>query len=397
MSSILAHNSASTSQVAFMPDSPAPPLFQDELHQSVPQVFVTNTLVGINLLVFLAMLASGAGFWHSSNGVQLAWGANFGPATQDGEWWRLGSALFLHFGALHLMMNMWALWDGGQLVERMYGHLRFALIYFFSGLAGNLLSLVHHHGQAVSGGASGAIFGIYGALLVCLWRERLHLHPHEFRWLFWGASAFSAASIAFGLMIPGIDNAAHIGGFATGLLGGVVLARKLHPEVAVPWPNRSLAGSLFVLAIMLLVSRIPPPAYRWSDETTARKEVSEFLKDDAAISRAWQNILIDGQRRGVSFEELAGRIDTAVGDRYEESFEHLSQLPDNPALPSARTLEQLRHYAGVRLDASRSLAEGLRSKDPKKIRDALSLEKQSRAQQRQATPAPEKKQARISP
>src|SRR5574340_252073 len=124
----------------------------DLLYQRVPRVPVTALLVAVNLLVFLAMLASGAGLWHSVNSVQLAWGANFGPATQDGEWWRLGTAMFLHFGAIHLALNMWALWDGGQLVERMYGHSRFAGIYFSSGLAGNLLLLVAYSGLAISGG-----------------------------------------------------------------------------------------------------------------------------------------------------------------------------------------------------------------------------------------------------
>ena len=121
--------------------------------------------------------------------------------------------MFLHFGAVHLTLNMWALWDGGQLVERMYGHARFAGIYFSSGLTGNLLSLVAHKGLAVSGGASGAIFGMYGALLVFLWRERRNLHPHEFRWFFWGAAGFAVSHPFLGLLITGIDNAAHIGGF----------------------------------------------------------------------------------------------------------------------------------------------------------------------------------------
>jgi rhomboid protease GluP len=369
--------------------SSIPPL-HDRLRQRLPQVRVTQWLIGINLLVFLAMLASGAGLWHSSNAVQLAWGANFGPATQDGEWWRLGSALFLHFGALHLVMNMWALWDGGQLVERMYGHLRFAAIYFISGISGNLLSLVSHHGQAISGGASGAIFGVYGALLVCLWRERRHLQPREFRWLFWGASGFAALTIVLGLLIPGIDNAAHVGGFLTGLLSGVVLARALAAGQSLPWRPRSLAAAVFALALLLLVSQIPEPAWRWSEEALARKEVSEFLRDDAAIRQAWQKILNDSKRGGVTFDELAGRIDTAIGDRYEESFEHLSLFPINPALPSAKTLEMLREYAELRRDASRSLAEGLRSKDSAKIREAIALEKKSRELQSPAKVTQEK-------
>ena len=369
--------------------SSIPPL-HDRLRQRLPHVRVTQWLIGINLLVFLAMLASGAGLWHSSDAVQLAWGANFGPATQDGEWWRLGSALFLHFGALHLVMNMWALWDGGPLVERMYGHLRFAAIFFISGISGNLLSLVSHHGQAISGGASGAIFGVYGALLVCLWRERRHLQPREFRWLFWGASGFAALTIVLGLLIPGIDNAAHVGGFLTGLLSGVVRGRALDAGQTLAWRPRSLAAAVYALALLLLVSQIPEPAWRWSEEAQARKEVSEFLRDDAAIRQAWQKILNDSKRGGVSFDELAGRIDTAIGDRYEESFEHLSLFPINPALPSAKTLEMLRDYAELRRDASRSLAEGLRSKDSAKIREAIALEKKSRELQSPAKAKQEK-------
>ena len=350
----------------------------DLLRQRVPRIPVTQLLAGINVLVFLAMLTGGAGLWHSSNSVQLAWGANFGPATQDGEWWRLGSALFLHFGAVHLALNLWALWDSGQLVERMYGHASFAGIYFSSGFAGNLLSLVAHKGLAVSGGASGAIFGVYGALLAFLWRERSNLRPHEFRWLFWGAAGFAAVTIALGFLVTGIDNAAHIGGFIAGILGGIILARPIDMTKRVSQRSRLFAGSAFALAIAILISQIPAPAYRWSEEVLVRREIGEFLRDDAAISRAWQNILDEGKRGSISFDELAGRIDTAVGDRYEESFEQLSHLPPDPALPSAAAVEALRHYAERRRDASRALAEGLRAGKTAPILDALEMERKSR-------------------
>ncbi len=273
---------------------------------------------------------------------------------------------------------LWALWDGGQLVERMYGHARFAGIYFCSGLAGNLLSLVAHQGLAVSGGASGAIFGVYGALLAFLWRERGNLHPHEFRWLFWGAAGFAAITIGLGLLVTGIDNAAHIGGFIAGILGGIILARPIDLTKRVSQRSRLFAGNAFVLAIAILISQIPAPAYRWSEEVLMRREIGEFLRDDAAISHAWQNILDEGKRGSISFDELAGRIDTAVGDRYEESFEQLSHLPPDPALPSAAAVEVLRHYAERRRDASRALAEGLRAGKTAPILDALEMEKESR-------------------
>ena len=164
---------------------------------------VTAVLLAGNIAVFAVMLVHGAGLWHAPNDVQLAWGANFGPATRDGEWWRLGTAMFVHFGLLHLAVNLWALADCGRIVERLYGHARFLAVYAAGGIAGNLLSLLAHGDRAVSGGASGAIFSAYGALLVWLWRERRQIHPVEFRWLFGGAAAFAAATIGMGFADPG--------------------------------------------------------------------------------------------------------------------------------------------------------------------------------------------------
>lgn len=334
-------------------------------------------MIAANVVVFVAMLFSGAGLWHSQNGVQLAWGANFGPATQDGEWWRLGSALFLHFGLLHIALNMFALWDAGQWVERMYGHFRFALIYFAAGLAGNLLSLVVHAGQAVSGGASGAIFGLYGALLSYLWLERSRIQPGEFRWLFWAAIGFSVVTIVFGFLVPGIDNAAHIGGLIAGLLMGVLLVKSEVSVVAIP-RSRLISGAVLVLLVGIMVAKIPAPAYRWSEEKQVRQEIGEFLEQDAAISRTWESVLQQGRRKGVSTDDLADVIESLVVERYEHSFESLSALPQDEKLPSAQTAERLRIYAEQRRDASRAMVEGLRARDGKRIQKALEDARKSR-------------------
>lgn len=353
--------------------SAPPDSLHERLRRRVPQIRVTKTLLLLNGLVFLASLVSGAGLGMTASEIPLAWGANFGPATQDGEWWRLASAMFLHFGLLHLGMNLWALWDGGQLVERMFGPWRFATLYFLCGISGNLLSLVSHRGTAVSGGASGAIFGIYAALLVYLWQERRHLHPQEFRWLFWGAAVFAVAIIAFGLLVPEIDNAAHIGGFVCGLLAGSMLS-------PVPGPKyRPRAAALLLLVgWAVLISLIPPPAFRWRDEAAARREIAAFLQNEAAIATAWQEIVAASRRGDATFEQLAGRIETDITDSYERSFEHLSHMPVSPALPSGAQLDQLRDYAARRRDASRLLAEGLRDGDAKKVQAAMALERKSR-------------------
>lgn len=337
--------------------------------RSVP---VTAVLLAVNVGVFALMLLVGAGFWHTPNGVQLAWGANFGPATQDGQWWRLFTALFIHFGVVHLALNMWALWDVGRLVEQLYGRWRFALLYALSGLLGNLASLVLHGNQAVSGGASGAIFSLYGALLVFLWRERRNVEPGEFRWLFGGAAIFSSLMLGVGFVVQGIDNAAHGGGLLSGALLALVLARRwgqtgVVPSTRLAW---SIAG-LLVLGTAALVWKLPEPRYLLGEEKKARTAIQQFLAEDQRVSQRWGSLLASGTRNGKSFEELAGRIDTDVAAVYERSFEQLLAAQPTGAAPSVPQIEMLQSYANQRAEAARELSQGLRGQNTEQIRQAL--------------------------
>ncbi len=334
-------------------------------------ISVTSALIISNVLVAGAMLVFGAGLGHFSNSVQMEWGANFGPATKDGEWWRLGTAMFLHFGALHLAMNMFALWDSGRLVERAFGPGRFAMIYFASGLTGNLLSLIVQGDRAISGGASGAVFGVYGAFLAFLLTERRRLHPSDFKLMFWGAAIFSAVMLALGALIPGIDNAAHLGGLIAGTMAGFILVPQCDSVRPAHRRTQGFVAGAYVFAIALLVANIPDPAYRWSEEQVVRGEIRQFLGEDARINARLRAILDEQPASGASFDQLAGRIETEVVDSYEQSFDQLSSLHISPGVPSAATLERLRSYAEARRDASQALAEGLREKDAKRIREAL--------------------------
>ena len=341
------------------------------------QAPVTVALLAANILVFLAMIASGASWWHTSTTIPLQWGANFGPATQDGQWWRLGSAMFVHFGIIHLAFNMWALWDVGRLVEQLFGRWRYLALYLGSGVVGNLVSLAIQGNRAVSGGASGAIFSLYGALLVFLWRERRQVHPSEFRWFFSAASIFIVFALVMGLLIPGIDNAAHLGGLVCGALLGVAMARRWTIQSPRSRSSRVLASATLVMALAVLVANIPAPSYRMGEELRARQAISQFLAQDQHISQQWETILGKGQAKALSFDQLAGRIDRAVTAPYQHSFEQLSALSLDPAAPSAQTLDVLRAYAALRSDASQALSEGLRDRDPVKIRKALESARQA--------------------
>jgi len=314
--------------------------FYDRLVQRSAKTPVTYILIGANVLVFVAMLLNGAGFWHSPNDIQLKWGANFGPATQDGEWWRLMTAMFLHFGVMHLTLNCLSLWESGQLVERMYGRWRFLGIYFTSGLFGNLVSLVAQGNIAVSGGASGAIFGVYGAALVFLWRERASLSVYEFRWLFGGGVVFSILTIMLGFIIPGIDNFAHMGGLVAGIVASVFLSQSITART-MPLRYKWASFITIVLASSFLMSHLPKPKYRWSDELLLRNEINQFLYEDQAINRKWLEIEYESQQGDKSFEELAKQIDFGISKPYEQSLEKLSKLPNDPALPSSKRLESI--------------------------------------------------------
>ncbi len=355
-----------------------PPSLGDMMHASPWRAPVTLALLATNVLVFITMLGFGAGLWHTSNTVQLTWGANFGPATQDGQWWRLATALFLHFGVVHLALNMWALWDVGRLVEQLYGRWRFALLYLASGVFGNLLSLVLQGNRAVSGGASGAVFSLYGALLVFLWRERNHVQRHEFRWLFGAAIVFTVVTLGMGLVIPGIDNAAHVGGLVCGAVLAQLLARRWEGNNIGPGVrSRVAAAGLLVAGAVGLVTHIPAPSYRMGDELRAQQAIRKFLIEDRVLSQRWDALLDSGRREQLSFDQLAGVIDTRITAEYQGNFEQLSQLRLEPAAPSAKTLEMLLKYATLRGDASHALAEGLRSKDGDKVRKAIENARQA--------------------
>ena len=213
--------------------------------------YVTKALVGANILVFGAAGLAGAGFFVPNAEILVAWGTNVGPLTTDGQWWRLVTSMFLHFGVFHLALNMWALYVGGRLAERLFGSRAFALIYFVSGLAGSLASLLWN--PAVnSAGASGAIFGVYGAMLAFFLRKHSAIPATIINEQRWSGITFIGFNLMNGFSHVGIDNAAHIGGLFAGLSMGLVLARPVDAEARAQVNASSLYVRGGVTAIALI-------------------------------------------------------------------------------------------------------------------------------------------------
>jgi len=184
----------------------------------------TNILIAINVSVFLAMVASGISWIDPETDQLVRWGASYGPRTLSGQYWRLITPGFVHIGVFHLLLNMWCLWSLGRLLERLLGPFATVGIYLTTAAGASLLSLSWNP-MRVGAGASGAIFGIAGALIPILRYGKLDLAPESVRKLLAYVVRFSLINLLYGLR-GHIDNMAHVGGFVTGLLAGLFLARS---------------------------------------------------------------------------------------------------------------------------------------------------------------------------
>lgn len=188
-----------------------------------PEAICTVTLIVINIAVFFILTL----FGDTEDAVfMLQHGAMYAPYVTEGhEYYRIFTCLFLHFGIAHLLNNMVMLGALGWNLELEIGKIRYIIIYFGSGIIGNIISLCYDltlQQPAVSAGASGAIFGLMGALLYVVITNRGRLGRLSGR----GMLVMVALSLYFGLTSSGVDNLAHIGGLVSGFLLAVVLYRR---------------------------------------------------------------------------------------------------------------------------------------------------------------------------
>lgn len=200
--------------------------FKDHLHALTPRTWVTWTLIAVNVAVWCAMVATSHDLVRSTSATLLEWGGNSTWEVQHGAWWRLGTSMFLHGGALHLILNMAALMWSGPLAERLFGPRQFLLLYGIAGLTGSASSLSFSAQAAISVGASGAIFGVAGALMTTVWRRHGRLPALFGGRARTGLTFYVFYSLSHGFGQTGVDNAAHLGGLGRWMPDGVADA---HP------------------------------------------------------------------------------------------------------------------------------------------------------------------------
>ncbi len=192
----------------------------------------TYALVGINCAVYVAMVLRGVSPTNPGVAELVHWGANFGGYVLAGQWWRLLTAAFVHVGIIHLATNMWCLWNLGLLGEPLLGPAGVVAVYGLTGIAGNLLSTAVHP-QIVGAGASGAVFGLAGVLILLLKAKLLPVPPEEIRRLRKSVIYFALLNFVIGGTTMflrtsiQIDNMAHLGGFLCGLALGAPLVPRI--------------------------------------------------------------------------------------------------------------------------------------------------------------------------
>ncbi len=245
---------------------------------------VVPALVAINIAVYLAVGARGAGYFFQDGTALIAHGSNFGPLTTGGEPWRLFTSMFLHGNIFHIAINMYAFYDTGRLAEQLFGRGRFLLLYVLSGIAGSVAS-VWWNPFVNSVGASGAIFGVYGGVLAFMVDRRngvpptvmsTHLTSLGIFVLFNLSAAFKSSST--------VDNAAHVGGLVGGALLGFALAHPIDFSLPRPGRLRGPAGVAAAIAVMaMLLSATPKTRTAYEAQTRFVSDITWFKTEEKTI------------------------------------------------------------------------------------------------------------------
>jgi rhomboid protease GluP len=310
--------------------------------------WVTYALIAANVAMFGVELAAGVHATSPTPASMVEVGANFPPLTMSGEWWRLGSSMFLHFGLLHIALNMVCLWQG-RVVETLFGRAAFIVIYLLAGVAGGVATLVLNP-QVVSAGASGAVFGVYGGFGAYLWLRKSSMPEAVWRTTVRGIGMFVAINFAFGLFAPNISMTAHVGGLIVGfLVGAAMLYRSSEKPRVVRTLAVAVVGAGLAVGVALAAPRPAGNADWLSSFGSVETEVLAKLESIEARHRS--GALTDPQ--------AAGELERDVLKPWSGACRSLATVEPTARLrPLAAAA---RDYCGAREESWQTYVEGLRA------------------------------------
>lgn len=349
----------------------------------VPRPWVTQALIAINVLIYTAMVAAThQPFAFAVEDLRL-WGGNFAPAISEGELWRVFTAMFLHAGIIHLGMNMWVLMAIGPLLERLFGVTTFLLLYVLAGLAGNVFGMLWHP-LAVGVGASGAIFGLYGALMGFLFIRRNVIPAEVLRTLMQNGLYFLGINLVLGFSIPGVDVAAHLFGAAGGLIGGIIASCFTSQHAQLGWWMRNATlASLCVAALAAAPLLVPASTGALSQYLDA---VQYWGQQEDVVLERYNSVIEESQQKEMSSREFASKLELEVLNPWSElrqRFPPLGELPPSvksaPLAPKVYAyLEAMEESFKLLIRANRTDDEHLGERAAKKLEEAQSLADQMR-------------------
>jgi membrane associated rhomboid family serine protease len=335
-----------------------PQAFAASLRELTPRGFVTEALIGLNCLVFLVMVIGGVHPMEPKIDDLLRWGADYAPRTTNGQWWRLLTATFIHIGIIHLGMNMYVLWSAGRLVERLFGNVGFLVAYLAAGFAGSLASVVWNP-YLTCAGASGAVFGVYGALLGFLVRQEKSIPQATLQALGRNAIVFLGYNLLYGMTAKGIDMSAHIGGLAGGFLAGLVLAHPLTREEVLRRPRRNVALAVGSTVVVVVATRfVPHPVDIYAEANRYDALQAEF------------NVAIrEMKAHNITDEAFADQVESKILPEWRTMEDRLKSAKGMPEA-QGRLVAALLRSAASREEAFQLVAEGIRKNDVALVKQA---------------------------
>jgi rhomboid protease GluP len=331
--------------------------FERFLRTITPRLWLVPAIIVVNVAVYVAMVAKGVGPFSPTVASVLLWGANYGPKTLGGQPWRLLACMFIHFGVVHLLMNMVVLWDAGRMLERIYGQARFAAIYLAAGVSGSFASLLVHP-QTVSAGASGAVFGVYGALGAFLLRERGALPGAVVAQLSRFAIGFVAYNMLFSMTNSTIDAAAHVGGLLGGAAAGACLARPLVPARGPAPIGPAVIGAMALCLVAATSTLLPKPA-------DFAGTLARFASDSNAILTTYSGLVARAARGNLPDSEVAKQLQETVVVPWREARTRITA--ERWSAKERKFVAPLIEYSSVQEQAFSSLATALREHDTKAL------------------------------
>ena len=354
--------------VAVDPDALRRHLVLQRLFIATPYAIVTPILIALNVAVFVVMVARGVDPLSPGGSELLPWGANYGPLTTHGQSWRLLTAMFLHFGIVHLATNMLVLWNVGALTERLFGRAAFTALYFLSGIAGSLASVLWHP-SGISAGASGAIFGVCGGLLAMLLVGRGAMPSDFVVNLMTRGGSLVLINLLYGFVDTHIDMTAHLGGLVGGLAIGSGLAVAEATDLAAARRTRTAAVTA-VATLLLGVATARLPAV---DDLNTQVRRAEAV--GAIVTARYAEALAQLEASKISRDDFARVVDRDVLQPWNDARAKVESLK----LPADQraTSRQFTNYMALRADAWRLAAQGIREKNDALVAESALKEDQA--------------------